>query len=174
MLPATDKPLWCESRHCGGQQEREREREGEHNEFGTSLPVVLHNISLSCRMCTDMITVRAYQRIFQLDSSILPPFFFLLWTKGFMSNWWLSWEMSLRASRDCLLVLGCLLYFYSCIYCTLAKVNIHSFFSQQKYNIKPTPWLMWEFGHILDSFLWPQFQRESSWTCKHDVITAFN
>lgn len=54
---------------------REREREGEHNEFGTSLPVVLHNISPSCRMCTDMITVRAYQRIFQLDSSILPPFF---------------------------------------------------------------------------------------------------
>lgn len=40
--------------------------------------------------------------------------------------------------RDCLLVLGCSLYFYSCIYCTLAKVNIHSFFSQQKYNITPT------------------------------------
>lgn len=34
--------------------------------------------------------------------------------------------------RDCLLVLGCSLYFYSCIYCTLAKVNIHPFLSQQK------------------------------------------
>ena len=38
--------------------------------------ILLHNISPPCRMCIDMLTVLAYPRIFQLDSSILLCHFF--------------------------------------------------------------------------------------------------
>lgn len=86
MLPATDKPLWCESRHCW-RTERGMQTHGAGIQNCAHLsPLVfafmhryLHCFTQSfssCRMCIDMLTALAYQSIFQLDSSIEPCYFF--------------------------------------------------------------------------------------------------
>lgn len=57
LLPATDKPLWCESEYCGGQSKK-RKREYSIVRippffFASQRRFILffHNISPSCRIC---------------------------------------------------------------------------------------------------------------------------
>lgn len=133
LLPATDKPLWCESEYCGGQSKK---RKREYSivcipRYFFSLFLhhskdlfFFHNISPSCRICR-------YAHCPGISKSIpagiihsvsfLPLWQKVAWIMDVYQGKWTKEPAGTRGYELC-----CSLYwFYCCIYKILVVINRH-------------------------------------------------